>query len=68
PKTATPLRITGTYYWIKKHQAISDAVWEHQKVNGKVNCAACHMDAEAGTFEDAAMHLPGDVEATVISE
>jgi hypothetical protein len=68
PKTETLLRITEAPYWIKKHQEISDAVWEHPKVNGKVNCAACHMDAEAGTFEDAAMHLPGDVEATVISE
>ncbi|MCU7800979.1 MAG: cytochrome b/b6 domain-containing protein [gamma proteobacterium symbiont of Lucinoma myriamae] len=61
-KTEILLRITETGYWIKKHQEISDAVWEHPKVNGKVNCAACHMDAEAGTFEDAAMHLPDDVE------
>ena len=62
-KTETLLRITETGYWIKKHQDISDAVWEHPKVNGKVNCAACHMDAEAGTFEDAAMHLPDNVES-----
>jgi cytochrome b len=67
-KTETLLRSTEAPYWIKKHQEISDAVWEHPKVNGKVNCAACHIDAEAGTFEDAAMHLPGDIEATVISE
>lgn len=62
PKKETLLRITETDYWIKKHQDISDAVWEHPKVNGKVNCAGCHMDAEAGTFEDAAMHLPDNVE------
>jgi len=68
PKTATLLRIIEAPYWIKKHQDISDAVWEHPKVNGKVNCAACHMDAEAGTFEDGAMHLPGDVAARVITE
>ena len=68
PQTETLLRITEAPYWIKKHQEISDAVWEHPNVNGKINCAACHIDAEAGTFEDAAMHLPGDVEATVISE
>ncbi len=67
-KTETLLRITETPYWIKKHKEISGAIWEHPTVNGKVNCAACHMDAEAGTFEDAAMHLPGDVEAAVISE
>ncbi len=64
PKTETLLRITETPYWIKKHQEISDAIWKHPKVNNKVNCAACHLDAEAGTFEDAAMHLPSGTEAT----
>lgn len=68
PKTKILLRITEAGYWIKKHQDISDAVWEHPKVNGRVNCAACHMDAEAGTFEDAAMHLPEKVKTMVIDE
>ena len=68
PKTEILLRITEAPYWIKKHQEISDAVWKHPKVNGRVNCAACHIDAEAGTFEDAAMHLPDDIETRVTSE
>ncbi|MCU7805747.1 MAG: cytochrome b/b6 domain-containing protein [Candidatus Thiodiazotropha sp. (ex Lucinoma borealis)] len=68
PNTETLLRITEAPYWIKKHQEISDAVWEHPKVNGKVSCAGCHLDAEAGTFEDAAMHLPDDIEVMTISE
>ncbi len=68
PKTATLLRIIEAPYWKKKHQEISDAVWERPKVKSKVNCAACHMDAGAGTFEDAAMHLPDDAEATIINE
>lgn len=67
-RTETPLRIIETPYWKKKHQEISDAVWEHPKVNGKIDCAACHIDADTGTFEDAAMHLPGDVDATVTTE
>jgi hypothetical protein len=67
-QTDTLLRITETPYWIKKHQEISDAVWEHPKVNGKVDCAACHIDAAAGTFEDAAMHLPDNVEAMISNE
>lgn len=66
PKTETLLRITEAPYWTKKHQRISDAIWKHPKVNGKVNCAACHLDAEAGTFEDAAMHLPDDVDTTTM--
>lgn len=54
----TPLRITETPYWVKKHREITDAQWTQPQVKSKANCAACHQDAEAGTFEDAAMRLP----------
>ncbi|MBI3478955.1 MAG: cytochrome b/b6 domain-containing protein [Nitrosomonadales bacterium] len=53
-----PLRITETPYWVKKHAEISDAIWRSPKVKTKSNCGACHEDAEAGTFEDAAMKIP----------
>lgn len=55
----TPLRITETPYWINKHREISDTVWKSDKVRSKTNCSACHIDAEAGTFEDGAMRVPG---------
>lgn len=54
----TPLRITVTQYWINKHRKITDSVWHSARVKSKTNCAACHLDAEAGTFEDAAMQIP----------
>jgi len=54
----TPLRITETPYWIKKHRGIAESDWRLPKVKNKLNCGACHTDAEAGTFEDAAMHIP----------
>ena len=28
---------------------------------GRSNCGACHLDADKGTFEDAAMRLPDGV-------
>ena len=55
---ATPLRITETPYWIKKHKGITESDWRLPQVKSKANCAACHQDAEAGTFEDAAMRIP----------
>lgn len=58
PSSETPLRITETPYWIKKHRDISAAVWASPEVKTRSNCAACHSDAEAGTFEDAAMQIP----------
>jgi Dihaem cytochrome c len=60
---ATPLRITETPYWTRKHQKIEEAVWQSPKVKSKANCAACHLDALAGTFEDAAMAIPPQGEA-----
>lgn len=54
----TPLRITETPYWVKKHRAIGTAEWRRPEVKSPVNCGACHLDAEAGTFEDAAMRIP----------
>lgn len=52
------LRITEIEYWTTKHQNIKSEIWQHSKVNFKGNCVACHLDAEQGTFEDAAMRLP----------
>jgi cytochrome b len=53
-----PRRITETPYWERKHREIDSALWDRDPVNSRANCAACHLDAEQGTFEDAAMRLP----------
>ncbi|AUI68696.1 cytochrome b/b6 domain-containing protein [Beggiatoa leptomitoformis] len=58
PATQTPQRITDTYYWQTKHASVPDAYWQLPLVKQKANCAACHLDAEQGTFEDGAMHYP----------
>jgi len=58
PSAQSPQRITKTLYWIEQHQSINDKIWQHPDVNFQGNCGACHLDAEQGTFEDAAMQLP----------
>ncbi len=58
PKNVTPLRITETPYWIRKHREIAASDWANPLVKSKANCAACHADADAGTFEDGAMQIP----------
>lgn len=57
-KDSAPQRITETPYWVKKHREIAAADWANPLVKSKNNCAACHMDADAGTFEDGAMQIP----------
>ncbi|MGE3536338.1 MAG: diheme cytochrome c [Candidatus Tectimicrobiota bacterium] len=48
----TPLRITETPYWLQKHREIPAARWSSPQVKSKVNCLACHKDAEEGIYED----------------
>lgn len=55
---AIPLRISDTPYWQHKHEDIAPRYWEAPLSGGKSDCAACHLDAVEGTFEDAAMRLP----------
>lgn len=55
---AVPLRITETPYWVRKHRAIASADWGKATVKSRANCPACHLDAEAGTYDDAAMRVP----------
>lgn len=58
PAGEAPLRITETPYWQRKHRNIPEAVWSRPDVKGKGNCAACHLDANEGTYEDGAMRVP----------
>jgi cytochrome b len=63
PKNATPLRITETPYWVKKHHEIAPSDWANPLVKSKNNCAACHTDADNGSFEDGAMQIPASPKA-----
>jgi hypothetical protein len=58
PAAAAPLRITETPYWVKKHRGVAAADWALPWIKSRANCAACHQDAQAATFEDAAMSIP----------
>ena len=57
----TPLSIVKTDFWKKEHEDIDDAYWTSSKVQNRINCPACHLDAGDGTFEDSSMRLP-DIE------
>jgi hypothetical protein len=50
--SVTPLRISDTPYWIRRHSEIPPEVFTHPKVQSKANCGACHQDAAKGGFED----------------
>ena len=53
-----PRRMTQTPWWKRKHRHIPDAVFMQKTVKMRGNCAACHQDAQAGTFRVQAIHIP----------
>lgn len=60
PADATPLRITETPYFRRKHDAreISPDVWKRPKVGSPANCTACHAGADRGDFSERSVKIP----------
>ncbi|HZP85385.1 MAG TPA: cytochrome b/b6 domain-containing protein [Burkholderiales bacterium] len=54
PTGDAPIEITATRYWQHRHASIDAVTWKSVK---KSDCGACHLDAEAGTFEPGAIHI-----------
>jgi cytochrome b len=52
------LRMTDTRYWQKKHDELDAKDFSHPSIGSKVNCNACHKDANSGRFDDDQIKLP----------
>nr|HQV15457.1 cytochrome C [Denitromonas sp.] len=52
PASAAPQRITELPKWVREHREVSPREWTRKEIASKVNCVACHVDAERGYFED----------------
>jgi hypothetical protein len=55
---ATPLRITETTWFVRKHDEVPRATWSRKAVGSAANCAACHRQAEQGVFDEDAVRIP----------
>jgi hypothetical protein len=55
-----PLRITESAWFKSKHDSheISPSVWKNPKVKSPANCAACHTQAESGSFREREIRMP----------
>jgi len=57
---STPLRITKTPYFIRKHDEIPRRlVKDNPKLGSFSKCAACHVNAEKGSYEEDDVRIPG---------
>lgn len=52
------LRITETRWFLREHDEVGAAVWKNPKVKTPANCAACHVGAEQGHFDEHSVRLP----------
>jgi cytochrome c553 len=55
---ATPLRITETAWFVRKHDEVPRTAWTRKAVGSAANCAACHRQAEQGVFDDDTVRIP----------
>jgi len=53
-----PLRITESYWFERKHDEVSPAVWKRASIKSPANCNACHAGAANGDFEEHRVHIP----------
>lgn len=47
-----PLRITELPKWTHEHDKLAAADWKSKDVGSKANCAACHVGAERGYYDE----------------
>lgn len=58
PAAETPLRITETGYFVRKHDELRADVWKRKAVGSKANCGACHAGADRGDFDEHGVRIP----------
>lgn len=51
-------RITTSAWFERKHRKLAPAVWKRAAIGSRANCAACHLGAEKGSFDDDHVSIP----------
>lgn len=59
PGTQTPLRVSETPWFVRKHDEVRADLWRHKSVGSAANCGACHPGAEKDRFDESQISMPG---------
>jgi hypothetical protein len=51
-------RITRTAWFLREHDELPAATWQHPAVKSAANCAACHTGAAQGDFRERNIRVP----------
>lgn len=57
-KNKVPKRITQIPYIVEEHHEISSNVFDREAIGSFSNCAACHLTAEDGIYDDDNVEIP----------
>lgn len=52
-------RLTFTDRFRKKHDEVPASTWQDQRVGSPAHCAACHTQAEQGSYRERELRVPG---------
>lgn len=58
PAGETPIQITQTAYFIRKHDEVRADIWRRKAIGSKANCGACHPGADKGNFNEHELRVP----------
>lgn len=58
PAAKPVLRITETRWFINEHDEVPARTWKDPRVKSAANCAACHTQAESGSFSERQLRVP----------
>lgn len=54
-----PPRLTESAWFRREHREVPQPVWRDARVKSAANCAACHTRAEAGSYREREIVVPG---------
>lgn len=54
-------RITRSAWFVRKHREVDPSFWTHASIKSAANCAACHVGADKGNFDEDSVRLPAEL-------
>ena len=51
-------RITRSAWFVREHREIALATWQRASIKSPAQCAACHTQADAGSFREREIRIP----------
>ncbi len=58
PSGQTPLRISETPWFVRKHDEVGADVWKRKSIGSAANCATCHPRAEKNSYSEHEIRIP----------